>query len=219
MTLTYLRTPRLASAALAVGFFLLAVVSSTSRGALIEYAWRGTIVPIDPAEDPWGISSLAKPFWISGVVDSGELDFDVDIDDARFALFSVELLIDGVESASVGDGTISFRELATSDSVSISLDEVFFNDTDEPFSASIRLPMSTFAFQDVFESPPLFPPAMTITLGSSVREGSSYRTSKESGATVTATVVPEPSACLLMFLAILGVTTVFWRSCARPRAT
>ncbi|MCH8042701.1 MAG: hypothetical protein IID44_03180, partial [Planctomycetes bacterium] len=95
MNSTYLKTLRLGSAALAVGFVLLTVVSSTSRGALIEYAWQGTIVPNDPAEDPWGIGSSGLGFTISGFVNQGADDLLPDESHARFDLSDAVLLIDG----------------------------------------------------------------------------------------------------------------------------
>ena len=213
MNSTYLKTLRLASAALAVGFVVLTVVSSTSRGALIEYSWQFTIEPLDVNEDPWGIGASLL-FVITDIVDQTAVDLDDDVGDARFDLFDAELLIDGVAPESIGEGSISFRE-SSSDQISIGLNDVIFNGVREPFFVGARLPTSTFAFADAFESPPIFFPTMTSTISGTVSGQSSYGTLVNVGVTVTVTPIPEPSTIVLILLALLGPTIFFWRSCTR----
>ena len=208
MNSTYLKTLRLASAALAVGFVLLTVASSTSRGALIEYSFHGTIEPLDVNEDPWGIGA-SLPFVITGVVDETAVDLDDDVGDARFDLFDAELLIDGVASEPIDEGSISFRE-SSSDRISITLQDVVFRGTREWFVVSARLPTSTFDFEDVFESPPVFLPTTMSITGAAGSGQSSYRTITYAGDLVTATLIPEPSTFGLILLALLGPTIFFW---------
>ena len=213
MNSTDLKPLRLASAALAVCFVVLTVASSTSRGALVEYSWKGTIEPLDVNEDPWGIGA-GLVFVITGVVDETALDLDDDVGDARFDLFDAQLLIDGVAPESIGDGSISFRE-SSSDDISITLQDVIFRGTRERFFVSARLPTSTFAFEEIAESPPIFLPTTMSITGGTVSGQSSYRTITYAGDIVTATSIPEPSTFALILLALLGPTIFFWRSCTR----
>ena len=199
------------------GATVLAVPGRPAMADLIKYQWQGTIVPREVGVDPWAIGEAAR-FSIAGIVDENAADLDDDIRDARFTLLDVHLLIDGDAPTSIGEGSITFRE-SSSDRVSISLDEVVVNGTNEPFVTSFRLDTSTFTFQNILESPPIFPPAMTIVAGTSVHERSSYRIGEELGATVTVTVIPEPSTFALILLALLGPTVFFWRSCTRLRTT
>ena len=204
MNSTYLKTLRLGSAALAVGFVLLTVASSVSRGALIEYAWHGTIVPNDPAEDPWGIGSPGLRFTISGFVNQGADDIDPEVSGAFFELTDAAFLIDGVPAAEFNDGTIWFRELGGRDSVSISSDDVMFNGVLDGLLTSVALPTSTFAFTNVDENPPVFAPAMMLSRQGAGTVSSSYGTFVDGGVVVTATLIPEPATFALSVLAALG---------------
>ena len=209
------RSRGLVSAALAVGFVLLTVVSSVSRGALIEYAWQGSIVPNDPAEDPWGIGALGLRFTISGFVNQGADDLLPDAARASFELSDALLLIDGEMPVSFSGGRIGFSELQGRDSVSIRVDNVIFNGVAERFFSAAQLPTSTFTFAGNSETPPTFPPAMILSTTGSGSGRSSYTTFVEGGAFVTATLIPEPSSFVLMLLGILGAGMTRWRSRSR----
>ncbi|MCH8048171.1 MAG: PEP-CTERM sorting domain-containing protein [Planctomycetes bacterium] len=211
MNSTYLKTLRLALAALAVGFVLLTVVSSTSRGALIEYAWQGTIVPNDPAEDPWGIGSPSLRFTISGFADEGADDLLPDESHARFDLSAAVLLIDGEMPVSFGRARVGFSESVGKDSIDISIDDVIFNGVAERFFTGAQLPTSTFTLTGDSETPPLFSPAMILSTTGSVSGRSSYTTFVEGGAFVTSTLIPEPSTFILMLLGTLGAGITRWR--------
>ena len=215
MTLTYLKTLRLGSAALAVGFVLLTVVSSVSRGALIEYAWQGSIVPIDPAEDPWGIGEPGLRYTISGFVDQGADDIDAEVGGAFFKLTDAELLIDGAAPSFYSGGSIWFRELATSDQILFSLKDVEFRGVQQEFFTGLDLPTSTFTFKGSLEAPPLFLPSMTNSPGGSESESSSYVTFTDVGISVTAKLIPEPSTIVLALFALLGVGVTRWRNRSR----
>lgn len=168
-------------------------------------------------EDPWGIG-VSLRFVITGIVDETAADLDDDVGDARVDLFDAELLIDGVAPESIGEGSISFRE-SSSDDISITLQDVIFRGTRERFFVSARMPTSTFTFDAIAESPPVFLPATILTTGASVSGQSSYRTITYAGDIVTATSIPEPSTFALILLALLGPTIFFWRSCTRLRTT
>ena len=211
MNSTYLKTLRLGSAALAVGFVLLTVVSSVSRGALIEYAWQGSIVPNDPAEDPWGIGSLGLGFTISGFADEAADDLLPDESHARFDLSAAVLLIDGEMPVSFGRARVAFFELGGRDEVDISIDDVLFNGVAERFFTGAKLPASTFTLTGDSAMPPVFPPAMINSTTGSGSGRSSYTTFVEGGAFVTATLIPEPSTLVLMLLGILGAAMTRWR--------
>ena len=198
------RSRELVSAALAVGFVLLTVVSSTSRGALIEYAWQGSIVPNDPAEDPWGIGALGLRFTISGFADQAAADIDAEVGGAFFELTDTAFLIDGVQAAEFNDGTIWFQELGGSDAVSISSDDVMFNGIRDGFLTFVALPKSTFTFMNAVETPPVFSPAMMLSRQGAGTVASSYGTFVDGGVVVTATLIPEPATFALSVLAALG---------------
>ena len=215
MTSTFLKTLRLGSAALAVGFVLLTVVSSTSRGALIEYAWQGSIVPNDPAEDPWGIGALGLRFTISGFVNQGADDLLPEFPHARFELSEVVLLIDGEEPGSLGRARVGFFEFLRADEIDISIDDVFFNGVAEEFLTGAKLPTSTFTLTGDSATPPLFPPAMILSTTGAEAGGSSYGTFVEGGTFVRASLIPEPSTFLLMLLGMLGAGTSLWRNRCR----
>ena len=212
----YRRMTRNVQAAMFI-FCVLLAANSISRAGTIEYNWRGTIEPLDVNEDPWGIGG-GLVFVITGVVDETAVDLDDDVGDARFDLFDAQLLIDGVAPESIGEGSISFRE-SSSDDVSITLQDVNFNGSRERFFVGVDLPTSTFTFDAIAESPPVFLPATISTTGASVSGQSSYRTITYAGDIVTATSIPEPSTFALILLALLGPTIFFWRSCTRLRTT
>ena len=212
----YRRMTRNVQAAMFI-FCVLLAANSISRAGTIEYNWRGTIEPLDVNEDPWGIGA-GLPFTISGVLKTDALDLDDDIGDARFDLFDAELLINGVASEPIDEGSISFRE-SSSDRISITLQDVVFRGTRERFVVSARMPTSTFTFDEIAESPPVFLPATISTTGASVSGQSSYRTITFAGDLVTATLIPEPSTFALILLALVGPTIFFWRSCTRLRKT
>ena len=211
MNSIYLKTLRLGSAALVVGFVLLTVVSSTSRGALIEYAWQGSIVPNDPAEDPWGIGALGLRFTISGFVNQRADDLLPDAPRARFELSDVALLIDGVESGSLGRARVGFSEFQRADEIDISIDDVFFNGVAERFFTTAKLPTSTFTLTGDSAMPPVFPPASINSTTGSGGGGSSYSTFVEGGAIVRASLIPEPSTFMLMLLGLLVAGVSRWR--------
>ena len=197
MNSTYLKTLRLGSAALVVGFVLLTVVSSTSRGALIEYAWQGSMVPNNPAEDPWGIGEGLR-FTISGFANEGADDLLPDESHARFDLSAAVLLIDGEMPVSFGRARVGFSESVGKDGIDISIRDVIFNGVAEEFVTTAQLPTSTFTLTGDSAMPPLFPPAMIRSTTGSVSGRSSYATFVEGGAFVTATLIPEPSSFVLI---------------------
>ena len=213
----YRRMTRNVRAAMFI-FCVLLAANSISRAGTIEYKWRGTIEPLDVNEDPWGIGA-GLPFTISGVLKTDALDLDDDIGDARFDLFDAELLINGVASESIGEGSISFDQLSTSDEIGMTLRDVTFNGVRESFFTSARIPTVTFMFDELFESPPIFLPTTVSITGGTVSGQSSYRTITHAGDIVTVTLIPEPSTFALMLLALFGSTLFFWRSCTRLRKT
>ena len=215
MNSTFLKTLRLSATALAVGFVLLTVASSVSRGALIEYAWQGTIVPNDPAEDPWGIGEPGLRFTISGFADQAAADLLPDFPHARFELSDVVLLIDGEEPGSLGRARVGFGEFGGRDEIDISIDDVFFNGVAERFFTTAKLPTSTFTLTGDSAMPPVFSPAMINSTTGAGSSESSYITFVEGGAFVTATLIPEPSTFLLMLLGMLAAGMPLWRNRCR----
>ena len=142
------------------------------------------------------------------------MDRGAAIDVAGFDTSDVVFLIDGAPPTSFGRVPISFtfRELATRDNISVSLDRIRFDGADEDLLLTVRLPTSTFNFTNMIEAPPLFPPTLTFTGGGSLSGDSSYGTFTDAGVLVTATRIPEPSTFTLALLAlsVLG-TRFFWR--------
>ena len=199
MNTTYLKRLRLSATALVVGFVLLA--SSTSRGELIKYSWRGVLEPKNPAVDPWEIGAAGRGFVISATVDlAAPLMFE-----AFFVLSDAELLIDGLEPAIFHAGRIFFGDGESFDVIDILLDEVEVNGVTEFYFTGVRVPTSTFNFTPVPESPPVFPPAVISFGGGAVSDGSSYATITDAGSIVTATLIPEPSTFILALVALLGL--------------
>ena len=199
MNSTFLKTLRLSATALVVGFVLLA--SSTSRGELIKYSWRGVLKPNNPAVDPWEIGAAGRGFVISATVDlAAPLMFE-----AFFVLSDAELLIDGLEPAIFHAGRLFLGDGEVYDGVNILLDEIEVNGVTELYFTEVRLPTSTFDFTILPETPVVFPPTMINMGGGGISDGSSYRTITEAGTVVTATVIPEPSTFVLALVALLGL--------------
>ena len=199
MNSTFLKTLRLSATALVVGFVLLA--SSTSRGELIKYSWRGVLEPKNPAVDPWEIGAAGRGFVISATVDlAAPLMFE-----AFFVLSDAELLIDGLEPAIFHAGRLFLGDGEVYDGVNILLDEIEVNGVTELYFTEVRLPTSTFDFTTLPETPPVFPPTMITMGGGGVSGGSSYATITEAGSIVTATVIPEPSTFVITLVALLSL--------------
>lgn len=195
---------------LALVVIIITPVQVSLAGTII-YGWTGTIVPLDANIDPWDIGLNGLPFTISGTVNDQTVDTQDLVDTATFRLSRAELLINGMAPAFLGDGHVSFGDRNSGDRVTIDLDEVEFNGVGEPLVALVLLPNSTFAFTEVFESPPAFLSAVAISSASAISNDSSYRASVETGAVVTATIIPEPSSLVLALLAIVAVPVAFWR--------
>ena len=123
---------------------------------------------------------------------------------ATFELLNIELLIDGrpTGTGSVSD-IIIFHELPTTDSVGVSLHEVWFNGVQEDFFSSAGLSTSTFSFNILSEPPPRFLSALTDLSFGSQGDGSSYVTGTSRGIPFTVKVIPEPSTITLAWIGVL----------------
>ena len=166
-------------------------------------------------------ATSGKPFFISATVDENAVDVDPEVDGAFFESPEIVFMIDGEPPTSLGNnfgtGGIWFQEFASSDDISILLNDVQFNGViEERLSTFVVLPASMFTLTNIVEAPPLFSAMPTITRSTVL--GSPYRTITDAGVTVTATPIPEPStfALALLALSVLG-TRLFWRrfDCAR----
>lgn len=182
-----------------------------SLAGTIIYRWTGTIVPLEANVDPWDIGVNGLPFTISGTVNDQTVDTQDLVDTAIFELSDAELVIDGAVPTFLSGRQAVFGDRNSGDSLSIHFDEVVFNGVREPFFATARLPISTFAFASTFESPPVFGPTLTIRRSGAGGERSSYIGLSNEGVKVTATPIPEPSTFVLAFLAMLAVGTSFWK--------
>ena len=203
--LTHLRTLPIAPAAVVVCCVLLAVVNSTSRAAVIEYSWAGTLEPLEADEDPWRIGAAGKPFVITAFVDEDAVDLDLSVVVARFDLLHAELLIDGVRQEALGRGLILIHDRDVRDILSILLFDVQFLSVREGFVTGLDLPPSALTFEENLETPPVFSAADTITAGGATSDSSSYFTFIDLGTSVRARIIPEPSTMVLALLAALGV--------------
>ena len=189
-------------------------IPSHAMGAPITYSWVGRIVPEKVEQDPWNLGSQGRPFFISATVDDMALDVDPEVDGAFFESPEIVFLIDGEAPTSLGNefgtGGIWFQDFASSDNISIFLNDVEFNGvTEESLLTSVGLPVSTFSFTEIVEVPPLISPTPTLTGFSARTVGSSYVTITDAGVLVP---IPEPSTFLLALLplSVLG-TRSFWR--------
>ena len=147
------------AAAVVVGCVLLAVANSTSGADGIEYAWRGTIVPVDVNQDPWEIGAAGKPFFVSVTLDevpTGPFATDADpaVEGASFESNNVAFVIDG-ESAEIDGngfalGGISFFDHASYDDITIRLYDVHLGVTRVPLLCSFPVQRILFSLDSVF---------------------------------------------------------------------
>lgn len=194
-----------------------AIASQSSLAGIIGYSWEGTIEPLQADVDPWNIGEGGKPFSISAFVDQEAVDIDPEVGGASFLSVHSTLSIDGVPAEAIGEGRVSFRELGGRDTVSINLEDVILNGIRERFRTTAGMLTSTFTFHEIAESPPIFDTTTTPQRAASVDGLSGYRTILEAGATITVTPIPEPSALVLIVMALLGPTIFFWRNYTRRR--
>ena len=176
-----------------------------SLAETIIYGWTGTIEPREEGVDPWDVGEQGRVFTVSVFLDDSkapEVGFAFIPDKALLEIDDVGTF--SFSGGTIFDASINFREREFWDGITVSFEEVQFNGVVEPFFTTARLPTSTFTLGGAPERLPLFPPTDTFTVSGGVSDRSSYGITVDAGVTVTAMLIPEPSALLLAVLALVS---------------
>jgi hypothetical protein len=178
------------------------------QGGQLQYTWSGKILPNDVG-DPWLIGTQGKSFDLNVAVSQSAPDyFGGNVDFAAFDIDNAELSIDGQNIAFVGSGILDFTDNWTgaADLVTFHGDFDRFGKIIE-FGSVVALPITTFQFQNLPETPPNFvSPANVVTNSGCC--GATYGTFVAAGTPVR--VIPEPSTLVLATILLFagsGIST------------
>jgi hypothetical protein len=187
----------------------LTTFSAVSQAAPLTYSWSGLLTLLNTDDDPLQIGPASIPFNVSIRADSQADDRDEnDVRHAEFLQNEMTLRFAGRElTTPLGDALFEFTDDVGGVSDFISIDNEFqLSGFTFHFLTVAGLPISTFAFSQLKEVPPVFSPAFTNL--DSINLQSGYQIWTPSGTVVT--VVPEPSAWLVAAAGCAG-SFVAWR--------
>jgi hypothetical protein len=182
---------------------------STGLSANLTYSWSGHIRLFDETSpDPWLIGSDGAEFTLHSTVSTTATDFNpTQVPFAVFEATTIRLWVNGEETLFVGNGQIDFTDtIDVLDLISAGGTFSKLGQTVE-ISSVVGIAPAAFSFTNASESPPLFEPTNSMTIGGSGR--SPYFTVVSSGVLVT--VVPEPTSSIVAMGSILIMSGIRMR--------